>query len=280
MQIGGLKLVAGAKGQFAAEFSGDSSRAAVWAVGPHGAGNIISYSIWLKTTKSSANMIVLHYGIMAKGMKACFKDEFSLYLDHGVPTIYRCNISKLVPDDKRLSLADGVWHHVLITMPFSNCRFSKILMYIDGMIVATELKGKDENLFFVNGRLSIGGFGYSSDDYEDKYPDHTPFVGTIDDVQVYGRTLYKLDIKRLSRRDFKIFTGSKCSGVSSDDLLAKKELTKAGACAMMCKKNWSCSGFEMIKKNLIGTSFTCNLYRKSPGAVTDHNKKTCGVGPV
>jgi len=190
----------GIHGGRAGEFHPVTSRFALFATGPFSGGEIFSLSLWLKTVNTEAEMILVYYGALWSSFSDK-KDYFLLTLNRGIPTIYRDdNISRKASGIK--SIADGQWHHVVITMPRQSCLFSEIQMYIDGYQVYTvysTLGSKDEHVFFMtSGRMNVGGLGYSVLSLNHPGFDKVPFEGFLDDISLWSRPLHDQEILRLS----------------------------------------------------------------------------------
>ena len=185
-QVAGIQLEEGKIGQYAGEFT-SSSRFGVYSFGPFIAGRIISTAIWIKTTESSREMSLIHYGGVWGSISE--KDIYMLTLDHGNPKLY-LNKHKTLTPRVRINLADGIWHHVAIIMPQQSCRISELHLYIDGKLFETEVDGRDNRIFFLaTGTVNLGGFGHSNKGFEARYPNIKPFVGLMDDFYLWERSL-------------------------------------------------------------------------------------------
>ena len=116
------------------------------------------------------------------------KDYFSVILENGKPVVNVKPSTSLTPLGQH-NLADGQWHHLAISMPHKSCKVKDLQLFIDGDIVNTNVIN-DLNIFQItSGRLSIGGYGYSSPGFEDVYPGIDPYVRTIDDFVLFARPL-------------------------------------------------------------------------------------------
>jgi hypothetical protein len=192
-QVGGIKLVDGVSGT-AGQFDG-TSRMGIFGVGPHGPGNAISLSFWLKTDKSSGNFIIFLYG-QSFGNDETSKDIQLITLEKGNIIMHRRSNSRYVPAENT-KLADNNWHHIAVSMPFDNCLLSQVEVYIDGKKKDYSVVGVDDYMFHTtSGRCSIAGFGYASDIYEKIFPSVKPFIGFIDEFKLYTRGLTKMDLKK------------------------------------------------------------------------------------
>ena len=200
-QIGNVQLVQGrpgGTGRSSARFSSDS-RLAIYGTGPLSGGHIMSVSLWFKTDHATKEMVLVHYG--STWGPQLSKDHLLVTLRNGVPTFY-LGKKKAYTITSIDSIADGEWHHLALTMPERSCRSSQIQMYIDGdeMVLESMMRrSEDEFIFFVtSGKLSFGGFGYGSIAANAVYSDKLPYLGDLDDVIVWSRTLSTKDILVLS----------------------------------------------------------------------------------
>jgi len=106
-------------------------------------------------------MILIHYGesfanIPGMVNRTSDKDFFTLALENGIPHVYR-NVYSRVRGGS-INLADDKWHHIAISIPYRNCLFSQVQMYVHGVQVTTKLEGDDDHLFLTSsGKISIGG---------------------------------------------------------------------------------------------------------------------------
>jgi len=122
---------------------------------------------------------------------------FTLTLSNGNPILYASPLQRLEPASA-FHLNDNKWHHVAVSMPSPSCQLSEVLMYIDGRVVATKTPQKNPIIFFVtSGRMSIGGFGYSNERFEDALPNLSNFVGGIDDFFMWTRTIEEQDLSTM-----------------------------------------------------------------------------------
>ena len=103
----------------------DNTRVAVSGIGPNTGGEIISISLFFKTTETN-EMVLVHYGgWFGRGEK---KDIFMLTLKQGRPCVrYRSNKKNFVTSKNQLTLNDGKWHQIVISMPYKS--FVYILKY-------------------------------------------------------------------------------------------------------------------------------------------------------
>ena len=197
-QIANITLIhqPNSRGTYYAQFTEDS-RFGIFANGPHNPGIPISFALWIKYNQSaletSKEMLLVHYGNNFGYVVGSKKDIFTLTLKNGTPALYRSPTSVLVPEDS-FTLGDNEWHHIVVSMPKPNCKLSEVVIYIDGTSVRTKQPKFDKHIFFItSGRMSIGGFGYSSDSFESVYPNFSSYVGSIDDFSMWSRPIEQND---------------------------------------------------------------------------------------
>lgn len=174
-------------------------------MGPHNAGQPISYALWLKPLKpQNRQYIVLHYGrTFGNTPKDSGKDIMTVMLEYGIPVLYSRSSMKLIPKDTNVILEGNAWAHVVYIMPSPSCQLLDIQLYINGELIETEVQGgegKEQNDYMflhTSGRLSIGGFGHSSIAYDSIFPNHIPYVGKMDEVYVYAKSLNVNDVYQL-----------------------------------------------------------------------------------
>ena len=240
-QIGNIDLVNGRiENSLAASF-GTDSRFAIYGVGPFGGGEIISFSLWIKTTQTS-KMILVHYGnVYGADVRSVTsgKDQMTLILSDGIPELYIKHNRKLVSQTN--SIADGRWHLVSVSMPSRSCRLSEIEIFVDEKAVKTERRGKDTNTFqLTHGRIAIGGFGSTTEVYEEIFSDWNPYMGLIDDF-----SLWPMPLKQ--REAFKRNTEYECmklGGDKNNSYHMNTHITSKNKCRTTCKKDDACFGFE------------------------------------
>ena len=240
-QIGNIDLVNGRiENSLAASF-GTDSRFAIYGVGPFGGGEIISFSLWIKTTQTS-KMILVHYGnVYGADVKSVTsgKDQMTLILSDGIPELYIKHNRKLVSQIN--SIADGRWHLVSVSMPSRSCRLSEIEIFVDEKAVKTERRGKDTNTFqLTHGRIAIGGFGSTTEVYEEIFSDWNPYMGLIDDF-----FLWPMPLKQ--REAFTRNTDYECmklGGDKNNSYHRNTHITSKNKCRTKCKNDDACLGFE------------------------------------
>ena len=240
-QAANLALVSGRVGTYAGLFNA-TSRLSLYGTGPYSGGNIISFSMWIRTKTADAEMILVHYGAIFGPPRKSAKDFFSLTLDYGKPVIYS-GIDRKLTADNDMNLADDLWHHIAVSMPRKSCLLADIQIYVDGTRVATKAPTNDLNIFVTtSGRLSIGSFGYSSSEYDDEFSNMSNYIGLMDDFKIWARplALEKAD-GALVAKTFKITDGAKCSrkGIKKSVLRARLK-----RCEKECTRDPTCLGFE------------------------------------
>lgn len=172
-------------------FMKEDSRIGIYGVGPHSGGSTISYSISINSN-SKSEMILIHYGLNFGILSQ--KNIYTLTLKNGTPLLY-ISLDAILKPVKEHALNDGKWHHIAVSMPTESCTLSDVIMYVDGKTVKTVVT-KDEHIFFsTSGRLSIGGFGYSNEEYESVFPHLSPYVGKLDEFYLWGRPIKKNDLE-------------------------------------------------------------------------------------
>eukprot|EP00551_Chaetoceros_affinis_P018514 CAMPEP_0203743086 /NCGR_PEP_ID=MMETSP0092-20131115/59258_1 /ASSEMBLY_ACC=CAM_ASM_001090 /TAXON_ID=426623 /ORGANISM="Chaetoceros affinis, Strain CCMP159" /LENGTH=382 /DNA_ID=CAMNT_0050630367 /DNA_START=24 /DNA_END=1169 /DNA_ORIENTATION=+ len=222
-QVAGLSLnhdhpISGEKFAFFS-YSGET-RVSTWGIGPHSSGSSISFALWIRTwiqeemilvhygaawrndvydsesdifslTLANGEMILVHYGAAWRNdVYDSESDIFSLTLANGRPRLY-ARENKILTTETNISLNDGQWHHIAVSMPYNNCLLANVEMIIDGKKVKTKGPEKDEALFFIHyGRVSLGGLGYSDSVYETRFPNWNPYKGSMDRFLLWARPLY------------------------------------------------------------------------------------------
>lgn len=182
--------VYGLGGKFA-----ESSRAAVFSMGPHSRGNPISYTLWFKTLSFGARSLLAYEGFWNQD------NVMNLRVRNGLPELVFSSSQKLKSGE---SFNDGHWHHIAVTMPSSGCLLSAVEIWVDGEELPTVLVGSDTIVELPNGGMvSLGGFGYGNVGRESPierigFRDEMPFDGTLDEVLVWSRSLSAEEIRKLA----------------------------------------------------------------------------------
>lgn len=166
----------------------DRSRFAIGSMGPMAAGEIISCSLYFKTTTSDESILIFYgdkWGVTVS------KNLFLLTLKEGNPRLYIQTDRHLTPQADMV-LNDGNWHHIIISMSSNSCLLSEVLMYVDGEQLSTKIEGEDDHIFYTtSGHLSLGGWGYSSDEFgTTEFVSMSNFEGEMDDFELWhGKVL-------------------------------------------------------------------------------------------
>lgn len=208
----------------------NDSRFAIFGVGPFSGGEIISFSLWIKT-KLTSDTILVHYGKFIKG-----KDHMVFFLSNGVPE-FKVKPNRVLRAINTPSIADDEWHHIAISMPSRSCRLSEIQMFIDGIAVETEANDENYYIFYQTaGSIAIGGFGYSSELFETLYPKAVPFQGMVDDFSLWSKPLE-------NKIKFRRGMPNECMKKYS----VKTKFKRYNQCKKKCKKEKNCHGFAFRK---------------------------------
>ncbi|GFH44387.1 hypothetical protein CTEN210_00861 [Chaetoceros tenuissimus] len=241
-QVANVQLVTGRVGNFAAQF-GENSRMSFYGTGANAGGNIISFSMYIKTGMNTGEMILVHYGAMFGKPRNSSKDIFTLTLENGRPKVYTQIELFKATIDTTLNVADNKWHHIAVSMPRKSCTLAEIEIYVDYELVDMEIPSNDENIFVTtSGRMSIGSFGYSAPGYEEAFPNLSNYIGLIDDFKVVSRPLdFASTDSQITAKEFDVTEGVKCnrSGIKK-----KKIRGKLKKCTRRCTKDPSCVAYE------------------------------------
>ncbi len=266
-----IDLVEGRRGASAGKFNAKNSRFAVYAGGPHGGGNMLSYNVWIKTAMKRVEMVLVHYGNVWGDLKntASNKDFHMLTLDNGNPALYINTQSKLVPAEQH-GLDDDNWHHISVSMPRRSCRLSEVAMYIDGEKISCRSQ-EDRNIYhYAGGKLSLGGFGYSSN-YEEVFPSLQPFTGLMDDFLLFAKPVSKKALEWITGPNFSVRYGTSC--VHKDDSATKTIYTGRKGCKKKCAKS-NCKGWQFSKRD---GEKRCTLFAQKPSFGESSENTSCAV---
>ena len=273
-QAANLALVGGRVGSYAGLFN-ETSRLSLYGTGPNGAGNIISFSMWIRTTKADEEMILVHYGAIFGPPKKSQKDFLTLTLDRGKPALYSQIERKLITNDD-MNLADNMWHHIAVSMPRKSCLLADIEIYVDGIRIATKAPSDDLNIFVTtSGRLSIGSFGYSSTGYEDAFPQMKNYIGLMDDFKIWARPLEMegADAKLVAKK-FEISDKVKCARKGIKKTVIRAQLKR---CEKKCKKDSACLGFEWKRLPEGKGKPKCFLLAEKPTVGPTRSRTKCAL---
>ena len=152
-QAANIDLVDGIHG-LAGQFN-ENSRAALWSMGPPSGNNAIAFALWFQT-QSSATMTLISY-------ESCWlkSSVMNIRMMEGQLEVVLKDDWKMVAKINHPKYNDGKWHHVAVSMPRSNCRFSHLQIFLDGRLLETEVVGKDTQLkLMAGGVFAIGGTGH------------------------------------------------------------------------------------------------------------------------
>lgn len=171
-------------------FDGSASQMAVYAFGPYTGGEPMSFSMWFKTERSNAEMVLFNYGSAWNSQDlGTKKDHFMLTLDNGIPAVRVHKNRSIKVSTETINLADGNWHLIAVSMPFKSCLLSEVEIYIDRERAQTAIQGMDLNIFTTTaGRISLGGVGYFNRAYVKAYPNLDPFTGLLDDFRLWAKS--------------------------------------------------------------------------------------------
>jgi len=273
-QVGNVVIVPGREGGSSAGLFLEDSRFGIFGVGPNGGGEIVSFSMWIKTTESDSNMTLAHYGATfgkkAEVIRKAKKNHMMLALESGVPVLYINPRNKLTSASVK-NIADGNWHHIAVSMPKKSPRLFHIQIFVDFVATTTRVwGGKNPRIFqTTSGKLSIGGFGHSSEAYDVVYKDMKPFQGLIDDFSLWTKRL-------VQRRDgFKINANTKCVHVRG--AFEQVEIQKSDECIQLCvdRGNEKCRGFQVT-----ADPPSCTLYVRVPELSGEKVGSQCGTEKV
>jgi len=240
-----------------------SSRFSLYAMGPHNPVTAMAYSLWFKTHQSS-EVLLIHYG--PAWDSATYDDTKSIFtvtLDNGRPKVYAKKNAYLTTSNEFMSLNDGQWHHIAVSMPNPNCKLSQVDLYIDGQSVSTATPSKDETLFFISyGRISLGGFGQSSHKFEVWFPNLKPYIGSMDELFVYGRSMSLGELAwSMRKRNFDSTRNRACNSTNGFKRVQNDDLTP-WKCKQRCKDHSWCFGYE--RRTLNNGFNQCTLFENRP----------------
>lgn len=200
--ISNVSLVSGRPGGGLSGQFDYNSRFAIHRMGPCSGGEIISFAVWFKTTNAEDDMMLMSY--VNRFSKTYgppnYKNDFLLTLDKGVPTYYFH--PELPFRASGLPSLAGEWHHLALTMPKKSCLMSEFQLYVDGSIVDTVFvgnikQGKNHVFFTTSGQMNFAGFGYAGSKMRDGFPTKGPFIGELDDIGVWARSLSGVDVQQI-----------------------------------------------------------------------------------
>jgi hypothetical protein len=208
--------------------------------------------------------VLVHYGAEWESVRTdSLKNIFSFTIDNGLPKLYAREQLYLTTKDENIRLNDGQWHHIAVSMPKAHCNLSEVQLYINGRNVETVTSGNDEALFFIAyGHLSLGGLGYSSTTYDDRFRNWTDYRGLMDEFIVWGRKITISDIAWSMHKNFEFHYTSICDDNNVTNKLVLKKSAKNPKCLKRCIKLAKCVGFQ--RKQLSNGFDECTLYFDRP----------------
>lgn len=157
-------------------------------MGPLAAGEMISCSVWIKTI-ASQEMILVFYGD-AWGL-ASSKNLFLLTLKDGNPLLYIRHDKFLIPRQS-LSLNDGNWTNIVVSMPTASCLLSEVKVFVNDEEIDVDVDGTDDHIFYTTaGYLSVGGLGFSNEAFGGEvFTSMKNYKGSLKEFQLwYGNNL-------------------------------------------------------------------------------------------
>jgi len=275
-QIANMELMGNSiNGQYSGRFW-HKSRVGIYSTGPHNGGDIISYALWFRTIQKR-HMILIHYGDSfapwgAKNMM------FTVTLKNGFPILNSGPKNKIIPKIS-FNLSDGQWHHIAVSMPTRNCLLSEVVMYIDAEIVQTVMsEGSEDNksLFFTtSGRVSLGGFGYSSVSYDTLFPHFMQFNGRMDEFYLWNKSIGQEDLKLSAKKNFTHYYGHKCKNFGGKS--KRKWGVSSLECEKKCREDVHCWGFESKKGKKAFSCVYFNDPQNRPKLGRKSEGQTCGI---
>ncbi len=238
-------------------------------MGPFMGGEIISTTLFFKTTKSKEMILICYGGRFGVSNK---KDIFLLTIKKGELTLY-FGKQKYLTTAEDYNLNDGQWHHIAISMPSKSCLNSEVEMILNGKAVETVWSGTDDYVFFTtSGKVSLGGWGYSNPKFDAKYPTMNNFVGMMDGFRVYGgKAMTNAMLRQSIMRKFED-NSAVCNGPV--EYRKSLNLKSSKICFRKCKRRPDCWGYELLDKT--GKKFNCFHYygrRPEVGESSDSGNK-------
>ena len=229
----------------------NDTRVAIYSMGPYMGGEIISFSLFFKTSESGDQILFFYgnaFGVSSK------KDIFFFSLSDGHPRLhFEKRLQRKVTPKATQSLNDGQWHQIAVSMPHKSCLRSEIQMFIDGKNVKLKVTGEDQYVFVItSGKLSLGGFGYSNHKFDRTFPRMKPFVGMMDNVWVWANPISANMLRSASKKKFINYQGHNCQPGAPRKYKRKKTKTK---CRKLCEQSPSCWGYEL--KGKVGNKYKC-----------------------
>eukprot|EP00559_Dactyliosolen_fragilissimus_P009826 CAMPEP_0184854838 /NCGR_PEP_ID=MMETSP0580-20130426/220_1 /TAXON_ID=1118495 /ORGANISM="Dactyliosolen fragilissimus" /LENGTH=748 /DNA_ID=CAMNT_0027349183 /DNA_START=20 /DNA_END=2266 /DNA_ORIENTATION=+ len=257
-----------------------NSHVGVWGMGPHSNGEIVSYTVWVKTDTCKDQVILTYASIFANRKDSSRTSQFSLVQHNGRPAVLFDAETTLTTTRVPQICETGTWNHIAVTMPRKSCTISEVQIYINGEQVDTLIDQKDRNIYFnTRGRVSIGGWGHAGEFFSTMgYKD---YIGLMEEVRVYARTLTKKDIDEsmgVTSKSFKINYNTRCKLFNMKVILYRRAKF-AKQCENLCANNANCYGYEALyQKSNQDQPFLCKLFDNEPANQNGtFEKSQCGV---
>ena len=239
-------------------------------MGPLTAGEVVSCSLFIRTTHSG-EMVLVSYSPAWGGVGS--KDMFLLTLKAGVPILYTNENTFLTPSSPHNLLDDGNWHHILVRMPSKSCLLSEMEMYLNGEKMVIEITGADDYTFFKStGYLSLGGWGYSHEQYGvSTFPSVGNYIGAMDDVRMWiGRPIDNVDMAEAAQKNFDVYDDKRCRWNHAVHSRLRIGPQTKEDCIALCNGNASCWGYEI--KPSKGTSVLYDCFHFTERPVPKHSR--------
>uniref|UniRef100_A0A7S3PU33 Laminin G domain-containing protein n=1 Tax=Chaetoceros debilis TaxID=122233 RepID=A0A7S3PU33_9STRA len=265
-QIAYLETRPGVYGNMSGRFD-SSTQMAITAMGPLCAGSVMSYSLWFSTDQPD-EMILVHFGpSWGNGDKF---NMMTLTIDNGTLKLY-ANKSSILEVQTSSKLNDATFHHVAISMPHQSSLLSELRVFVDGL-AAQILVEYDIPLFFVPfGKLSLGGLGFSSTSQSD-FPQWKTFTGEMDEFMLWGRPIYRDDLRFAMRKRFNIEENKKCTRDIENYTV---KFIAPNHCKRLCSNTTTCWGYE-IRVTGNGSN-RCTLYDSRPNFGEEKEGSICHI---
>ncbi len=234
-------------------------------MGPMAQGEMVTCSFFFKTTQSKEMALVFYGGRFGYNTR---KDLFLITLKGGNPLLY-IQTNSFLSSKEPLSLDDGNWHYIAVSMPSKSCLLSQVLMYVDGEKVVTDVTGRDRNIFFItSGQLSFGGWGYSKRVFGVSiFSEVHNYEGAMDYFRLWaGRTVKESILKNDDDQGdqepitFDDNLNKTCRRNRSRITLGTKTKFK---CWKLCMENSDCVAYDVRLKT--GRKYKCFHFTEKPG---------------
>ena len=172
------------------------SRLGVFAMGPYDNKRALSFSIWVKTKSNGHHILINGSPIWGSELK----NFLNLNINNGFPEVSIAKDSALLGEIK---VNDNQWHNITVVVPKPKCYLSKLLIYLDGELLASKIIGTDRKVDPTNNmKISIGGYGTSHKVFDQLA---NPYKGSIDELKIWTRPISQ----QMIQRDLKPFISLK-----------------------------------------------------------------------